>query len=239
MPGTAERDLQVQTGVDYGFLERALEALANPVRLRLLAFLVAPHYLEEIGAHLGQSRQGARKHLDALTEAGLVERRPGTRPTGPVTEYLLNPQGLFLVHDEFGKLGALKPSSDDAVMVRTRVEGGPRGASPVAGGPCFHVVGGFAPGLRTALTRRDGPPWTLGRDGRCAVVVGHDPYASNRHAEVRWEQGRHVVVDLASTNGTQHNWATLPRGGSAALRHGDVVGVGRTLLLFWDAALPG
>jgi DNA-binding transcriptional ArsR family regulator len=230
------RDLRVKTGVNYEFLEQAMDALANPVRLRLLAFLTTPHYLEEIASHLKLTRQAARKHLDRMVEIGLLERRAGVRESGPVTEYMLNTQALFLIHDEVGKLGTLRPREPTRVMSRTQVEVEPEESVP-ARGPCLIVARGLTPGQRFPLERGPEPRWVIGREPGCQVAMQHDPYASNRHAEVRWSEGGFSLADLGSTNGTQLNWGPLPRGGEAPLRHGDVVGVGRSLLLFWGT--PG
>ena len=41
----------------------------------------------------------------------------------------------------------------------------------------------------------------LGRHPDCDVVL-HDPQVSRRHAEVRLVSGRHMLLDLSSSNGT-------------------------------------
>ncbi len=249
------RDMTARDGADpmnvmsgeAGGVKRALEdadlerlaglllPLSSPVRLRLLRFLTTPHYLEEVASHLKLTRQAARKHLDKLVAIGVLDRKPGTRDTGPVTEYVINPQALFLVYDEFEKLGSLRRDERSDVMLRTVAEPGVRSPAAGAAGPCMWIVRGLNIGLRAALPPKDGREWVIGRDVRCDLVVAHDPYASNRHAEIRRENGAYVLTDLRSTNGTKHNWALVARGGEVPLRHGDLVGVGKTLLLFWDA----
>jgi DNA-binding transcriptional ArsR family regulator len=210
-----------------------LGPLASPVRLRLLRFLTQPHYLEEVASHLKLTRQAARKHLDQLVAIGVLEKRSGTRETGPVTEYIINPQALFLIYDEFEKLGTLRRDEPREVLHRTMAEPGRRVAAQPAEGSCFWIVRGLNTGHRAMLQRRTDRRWVIGRDEECDLAVAHDPYASNRHAEVRWDGQRYLLADLRSTNGTHHNWTLLPRGGEVALRHGDLVGVGKTLLLFW------
>lgn len=210
-----------------------LGPLASPVRLRLLRYLSRPHYLEEVASHLGISRQGARKHLDKLVEIGVLERRSGVRDTGPVTEYLLNPQALFLIYDEFEKLGSLRRDDSRDAVART-LPGPGRAAGADAHGPSLTVVRGLNTGSRHPLEKHAGREHLIGRDERCTVVVSHDAYASQRHADVRWENGRFVLSDLGSTNGTLHNWRPVPSGGQVPLKHGDLIGVGKTLLLFWE-----
>lgn len=211
-----------------------LAPLASPVRLKLLRFLTTPHYLEEVASHLKLTRQAARKHLDKLVAIGVLERKPGVRETGPVTEYLVNPQALFLMYDEFEKLASLRRTEDPDVLSRTMAEAGRRAASQTASGPSLHIVRGLNTGRRLALAPSAGSELVIGRDPQCGLPLVHDPYASNRHAEIRFEEGAFLLTDLRATNGTLHNWELLPRGGEVELHHGDLVGVGRTLLLFWD-----
>ncbi len=76
--------------------------------------------------------------------------------------------------------------------------------------------------------------------GEKAVVIGrptaqNEPdiplngdYVSRRHAEITFEQGRFVLRDLGSTNGTTLDDERLAAGQSAPLRHDSVVGIGVT-----------
>jgi pSer/pThr/pTyr-binding forkhead associated (FHA) protein len=153
-----------------------------------------------------------------------------------VSEYVLNPAALFLVHDEFEKLGRLR-RQEPGPPEQTRPSLDPGNGAPLSTGPSLQVVRGIPTGARHPLGHGPTRTWTIGRDPSCEVVVGHDPYASKRHAEVRWATSGFVLVDLGSTNSTHHNWQALPKGGQVALRHGDIVGVGKTLLVFWEA--PG
>lgn len=243
MPGSGPRPSPAppaHSGREAPDLDRIagwLRPLASPVRLRLLRFLTRPHYQEEIAAALGLSRQATRKHLDKLVRIGVLERRSGVRGAGPVTEYVINPQALFLIHDEFEKLGSFRPDGRDDALARTLPGSGSGrpAAAKAAPGPCLFVVRGFGTGTRLDLGPEEGRVWLVGRDPRCEIALTHDPYASNRQAELVQDGGRFVLTDLRSTNGTEHNWAPLARGARVTLRHGDIIGIGRTLLLFWDA----
>lgn len=229
-------DLRVRAALDYAFLDAALAALANPERLRILGYLTRPRSADDVARQMGVSRQAAAKHLAKLAEAGLVERREGTRGAAAVTTHVLDPRALFLVHDEFEKMGSLRRRGQREAPGRTLVVPVAPPPGPPLAGPCFHVVRGMDTGHRFALPHTEQRTWTLGRAGSCDVSVAHDPYASKRHAEVRWTGAGFALADLGSTNRTFHNFAALPKHGLAPLRHGDVVGVGKTLLLFW---LPG
>jgi hypothetical protein len=68
----------------------------------------------------------------------------------------------------------------------------------------------------------------IGRLGESDIVLS-DPGASRRHAEVRRENGRYVISDLGSTNGTMVNGRTV---GERTLEEGDRISIGRTVLEF-------
>ncbi len=74
----------------------------------------------------------------------------------------------------------------------------------------------------------DKPVVSIGRLSECDVVI-NDPGASRRHAEVRTENGRYVLADLGSTNGTKVNDATV---GEQELTQGDRITIGHTVLEF-------
>src|SRR5439155_7832922 len=77
--------------------------------------------------------------------------------------------------------------------------------------------------------------FTLAKD---RVIIGRlaesdvgvpDPGVSRRHAEVRRQDGRFVLSDLGSTNGTLVNGATV---GEHPLEEGDRIKLGNTILEF-------
>lgn len=219
-------------------LSRLLRPLASPVRLRILEYLTTPHYLEEVASHLRVTRQAVRRHLDQLVEIGLLERHSGNRERGPVTEYVLNPWAILLIEDEFEKLELLRPKAERDTLQRTMAAAGRPAPADLLAGPLLSVIRGLHVGHRVPLGPRGHRTWVVGRDPRCEIALLHEPYASNRHAEIRIEGARYVLRDLRSTNGTQHNWGLMPRGGERELGHGDLIGVGKTLLLFWEKAPP-
>lgn len=213
-------------------LAEPLKALANPKRLALLRFLRRPHYLEEIASELGMSRQAAQEHVAQLVEAGLLEKVPGERPSGPVVEYRLVKPRFFGLFEDLRALGAALPEPDADALLRTMA--GPS-ATPGARGdlPELVVVGGFSPGLAAPLHRGAGaPPLAIGRDPASGLVLDWDLMVSNRHAEVRPQVKGHHLVDLYSRNGTYVNGARAAAGQPVPLRGGDLVQVGRTMLVY-------
>ncbi|MGA1345188.1 MAG: FhaA domain-containing protein [Ilumatobacteraceae bacterium] len=81
-------------------------------------------------------------------------------------------------------------------------------------------------GERTPLS---GGTTTLGRATENTISLP-DAQASRRHAEIRYENGRHVLVDMNSTNGTVVNGTRLT--GPHTLRHGDVITIGAIQLRY-------
>lgn len=54
------------------------------------------------------------------------------------------------------------------------------------------------------LVKRKNKTWTIGRSGECDVQVV-DGFASSEHCEVAFKNGRFILRDLSSTNGTLLN----------------------------------
>ena len=81
--------------------------------------------------------------------------------------------------------------------------------------------------LRARLTPRTlpdlvGAHLVIGRSSACQIVLGDDT-VSRRHAELRFEDGRWLLRDLGSSNGTYVNgrWVT-----ESEVRAGDVIHLG-------------
>lgn len=72
-------------------------------------------------------------------------------------------------------------------------------------------------------------PMVLGREQTCDLPV-EDEFVSAQHLKLAFENGRWMAHDLRSTNGTRLNGARLR--GSAALKPGDVLDLGRLRLRF-------
>jgi MoxR-like ATPase len=70
---------------------------------------------------------------------------------------------------------------------------------------------------------------TLGREPTCAIAMTEDPGISAHHARVRHVDGRWVIQDLKSTNGTEVNGQPVD---SRVLTGGDVIEIGDSRLRF-------
>ncbi|MCI0574246.1 MAG: FHA domain-containing protein, partial [Myxococcaceae bacterium] len=235
--GAAERKgAEAEKSSDAGDLDALagyLKVLGNPKRLHLLQFLVRPHYLEEIASELKMARQTAQEHVQQLLDLGVVQRVRGRRDSGPVTEYVVVPQRLFRIHEEFGKLGVLEPELEEQQALRPPTSPMVTGATAPREQdlPRLTIVHGMRIGSTMALQGQG--PWLLGREATATVVLDYDPFVSARHAEVRRiAGGGFEVADLYSSNGTFVDWKRLPRGGAQRVDNGAVVRVGKSILLF-------
>jgi Nif-specific regulatory protein len=70
---------------------------------------------------------------------------------------------------------------------------------------------------------------TLGRNRSNSVVL-QDKHASRWHAEIVYEEGRWLIRDCGTLNGTRRNGERLQR--PTPLMHGDEIGIGDTILRF-------
>lgn len=220
-------------------LADTLTAIASPPRLTLLRELRAPKALREIElrgesgeteAERTLARQTVRKHLDKLVEASIVLAHDAERSYGRTVEYVVNHQRLFSLAEEVRGLARLRPTTEPAGLTRVA---GPAG-QPRLQGPSLVLVKGLEEGTVFPLAA-PAPPggWIVGRRRGSHVTLDFDEYVSAENTVIEWDGTRHVARDLPSSrNGTLVNFAPLDKGGAQALAHGDILGVGRTLLVY-------
>src|SRR5271166_800526 len=89
----------------------------------------------------------------------------------------------------------------------------------------FQVVDGIDKGR---LFRDLPVPFTIGREEGNLLRL-NDERVSRFHAKIQFDNGEIILTDLESTNGTRVNGNVVQ---IRRLRHGDRVGIGRSLLLF-------
>lgn len=217
----------------------ALSVLGSPARLALLQQLRSPKLIRALevegGERLGSgrahkiSRQAVREHLERLIEIGVVVSRE-TAADGAI-EYIINHQKLFAISEEFRALARLRAAEEPEG--RTIREGPAPPARFRIEGPCLVLVKGLDEGRAFALNAAGPSEWVIGRRRGLPVSLDFDPFVSTEHACIVHEDGAFFVRDLLdSSNGTTLNFQLLPKGVRHNLSHGDVVGVGRSLLLF-------
>ena len=232
---TPERDRDVE-------LAEALTALASPTRLALLRALRSPSIVAEIRVRSPESgsaapiaRQTVSKHLETLFAAGLVHRREVRGERGDTHEFSLNHQSVYALAEEMRDLARLRPFVEPEEP--TMHHRGDARRAP-ASGPALIVVRGLEDGVTFDLTPRppDKTEWTIGRRRGLSISLDFDPFVSSENTLIRHEGGKHHVVALpTSRNGTLLNFRKLAPEEPEALRHGDIVSVGRTALVYWGA----
>lgn len=217
-------------------LAKTLRALGNPTRLALLRALRKPKALAEIEVASGEeegrpniARQAVSKHLDRLVATRLVLTRDAVREGRETVAFSLNHQTVFALAEEVRGLARLRPAMEPEVATAARASSSLASAK----GPALVVAKGLEEGVAFDLAA-DGPrEWVVGRRREADIVLDFDPYLSARNSLVTWDGHAHAVEDLGSRNGTLVNFRPLGAGERRALRHGDLVGVGRCLLLYW------
>ncbi|MCA1813012.1 MAG: FHA domain-containing protein [Halobacteriales archaeon] len=147
---------------------------------------------------------------------------------------MVNGPRLYQVMEEFRKVGTTvvgAPAGRDAT-----IEAGPGAGPSMEPGPKLVLVHGLIEGKAFPLRRPDlkgERGWVLGRKPGLHVSLDYDPYVSLENSEVLPEPDGYALVDLRSSrNGTWLNWRRLAKGERARLVPGDVIGVGRSLLVF-------
>lgn len=216
----------------------ALGALAHDVRVALLRELRTPKALREVeirvreadGRERPLARQTVKEHLDRLVEAGAVLARDAERAYGPTVEYVVNHQALYALSEELLSLARLRPLAE--IENATVAQDAARSGDP-AEGPRLVLVKGVDEGRTFDLRPGARTSWVLGRRRGADIPLDHDPFVSSDNARVVWDGSRYLVEDLPdSRNGTRLNFAPLAKGTRHPLASGDVIGVGRTLLVF-------
>lgn len=230
--------------VDLELLEDYLKALSSASRLELLQILRFPRALQEIKLAPRQhrpgdnpdrpaSRQAIQVHIDKLLEIGVLleETLPG--PAGR-KEYVVNGPTLYRIMEEFRKIGTVAVGAtggrDETVEAQA-----PR-ALPALDGPTLVLAHGLLEGKAFPLRRVDLKPgrgFVIGRKPGLHVSLEYDPYVSLENSEVVLAGNDYTLLDLRSSkNGTWLNWRRLGPDERAVLKPGDVIGVGRSLLVF-------
>lgn len=229
-----------EDSTEFEELAGYLNALSHPGRLELLAQLRVPRTVREMSLKPYRretegnpdrliSRTALERHLQLLRAIGVVRSREAQRDGRAVEEYVVNQQRLFQVVEALRGLSHLRPAAN--LDVEVTVTGEVARSAPTPEGP--HVVCLTGPLEGHARALGGAGPWVLGRSPTVAIPLDYDPYASSEHARIARGTSGFTVEDLPSSrNGTLLNWRPVPPGAPVPLKTGDVVSVGRSLLLF-------
>jgi len=225
--------------IDFDLLAAYLKALAHPGRLELLWRLrfptnpaeveVRPRRKDQLTPERAMSRQTVLEHLAKLEEAGVVTRI--ANPEGGADRWVTNVPQVFSLVEEIRKLTAI-PSAPtlDAEETMARKDDA---STPWLPGPKLVLMSGPWEGRLFALQGQG--PWPIGRSRTKAVALTYDPFVSAEHAVLAKAGGKFELSVLPDTrNPTRVNFAPVTAGKPRGLGQGDIIGVGRSLLVFHE-----
>lgn len=215
-------------------LARSFDALGNEKRISLLEELRSPRILAEIELAADEedrgnvSRQTVTKHLQRLLDAGLVSRREVERGGRDAVEFLLNHQTLYALSEAVRALARLRPAVEPSGETVPSAGADRDGAH----GPCLVATRALDEGATYPL-RQGAGEWTIGRRRDASMALDFDPSVSGTHCRITWNGAAHVIEDLGSRNGTFVNLRLLATSEKRLLAHGDILGVGRCMFVYW------
>ncbi|HWH08571.1 MAG TPA: FHA domain-containing protein, partial [Candidatus Thermoplasmatota archaeon] len=144
--------------------------------------------------------------------------------------YTLDHRRIFAAAESLRAFAALRPLDDPEGRTEAADAPDPRRTPR---GPRLALVRGLGEGTVHRLD--EGAEWLIGRRRDAHVPLDYDPFVSAENARVQKVGSDFVLEDLpGSRNGTTLNFRRLEPGERAKLRHGDLVGVGHSALLFWS-----
>lgn len=232
-------------GSDYAQLAQQLSALAYAARLELMGILRFPHLVSEIRLAPQRVAPGENRdrpsakptvqaHLDKLVEGDFLRVEDVGTGGRKMFRYSVNATKFYALVEDLRRLStiyAARGMPGDATGTLAHPS-----AVAKAAGPRLVLVHGVYEGKTFALQRMEQTAgrWTIGRQRDAAISLDYDGYVSAEHAAITTTGGKHYLQDLNSKNGTFLNWETVAPGQVVALRPADVVGVGRSLLVFAD-----
>lgn len=221
-------------GIDFERLSTYLKALAHPARLEILwrlripaapgDIVVRPRRRDEgLQPERAMSRQSIMEHIEHLEGVGVVNRVPEGH------EYVTSAQHLFAIVEDMRALSGIETSLPTDVDT-TMAQPGPEATKWLVG-PKLVLVSG--PWEGRAFPLAGAGPWTLGRATTQTVRLTYDPFASAESARLaKGVEGLQIEPVAGARNPPRVNFAPLAR--ARPLRSGDVVGVGRSLLVYQD-----
>lgn len=235
------QDSESPVGIESEHLADVMKALANPVRIDLLKALRQAKTLGEIrlrprrggssdGLERIMSRVTVKQHLDQLMAIGVVQTRSIVRDGRPLDHYIVDHRQLFALTEELRQMARLRPQGEMLDGTQPAPAANPM-AQP---GAKLALVNGTYEGRVFPLPAVGrSSRWSIGRRANSSVCLDYDPYVSLQNSEVVCTGGVYTIVDLPqSRNGTMVNWVTLPKGVPQRLESGDVIGVGRSTMVF-------
>ena len=181
----------------------------------------------------GQSLQTSRDHIGQLLAIGIFNRLPGRTLRVTLAPAAAAELRQALRHFAASLQDGADDGTDDPETAEPTVALRPAPATA----PARHVLLLSGPDLAGQTIEVRGPT-SIGRTGQNDLIL-RDASVSRSHCRLLEEDGRLMIIDTGSTNGTAVNGCLLE--GPAALGHGDTITVGCYCLTYQDHAVlyPG
>lgn len=237
--------------IDYERLSTYLKALAHPARLEILYRLRVPSAAADIvvkprrkdadlSAERAMSRQSILEHIEVLEGVGVV----GRLPEAEGSQWVTSAQHVFALLEDLRKLTTIEPAARvdvDATMAGAQAKGAawaPQRSEAwtddIRRTPGPKLVLATGPWEGRAFELKGAGPWTLGRSRSRDVALTYDPFASAENASLAKEGTRFTLTpDASARNPVRVNFRAIT--GSQTLQPGDLVGIGRSMLVFQSA----
>lgn len=221
--------------IDFEKLTTYLKALAHPARLELLWRLripaapgditIRPRRRDEgLSPERPMSRQSIMEHVEQLEEVGVLNRVEEA-------QFVTSAQHVFAIVEDLRKLTAIETSLPVDVD-STMAQAGSNAHEAWPPGPKLVAVGG--PWEGRAFPLAGAGPWGIGRASTQHVALTYDPFASGESARVVREGNAWRLEAISGArNPPRVNFSPVDK--PRVVRAGDIIGVGRSLLVFQDS----
>lgn len=222
--------------IDYERLSTYLKALAHPARLEILSRLRVPSGAADLAirprrkdadlsAERPMSRQAILEHIEVLEGVGVV----GRLPEAEGARFVTSAQHVFALLEELRRLTTIEPAA--RVDVDATMAGGEAKAASWHQGPKLVLASG--PWEGRVFPLEGAGPWSMGRSRTRDVALTYDPFASAENATLTRDGARFTVApEPGARSPVRVNFRAIT--GTQALQPGDLVGVGRSVLVFQE-----
>lgn len=200
----------------------AVLAFLTPFVIMFVYLILRTPAVQRICPVCGNELQASWRACPYCEEAGAAA--PGVVPQGSRGAVFVPPSASQASATSVGR----RSGGDRSTMVKPREEKRTIRKRDKEAGPTLGwlvIKSGHGAGKEYKITKES---TTIGRETSGDVVVSDDE-ASRQHARLRFENGKFILFDLGSANGTQVNGEEIQK---TLLEDGDIVRIGETELTF-------
>lgn len=224
-----------------GDLVDSLEAIAYPNRFKLLTELKEPRAIGDIKLTATVdhgnpdrviTREGVRHHMKKLRDAGFVKARTARGRGQTEHEYVVDRTRLYELSEALRDLPLKQRAGTWDAWENLTWD------TPVKGCPNLTVVHGSRIGESFPLrggSREEERGWIIGRNEDVEINLDWDACVDDQAAEIhRGEEGFEVIDLRSAKRRVVVNGEALDRGERVGIGPGDVISVGRSVLVLQD-----